>query len=112
MLVPWFKKLQFAALEAPQNSIDDMVVSLKGETLDGCRLNGMGIECTEPHGAFYVFPKVDNPYEFVVDGLKKGVVMVPGRAFGFHGKDHVRMSYATSYSQLEQAMDRLELMNI
>jgi aspartate aminotransferase len=107
------QKAALAALEGPQNSIDDMVREFKRRRdLVVSRLNDMGIECIEPHGAFYVFPKVDNPYEFVVEGLKKGVVMVPGRAFGFHGKDHVRMSYATSYSHLEQALDRLESMNI
>jgi aspartate aminotransferase len=72
----------------------------------------MGVECQKPHGAFYVFPKVDNPDEFVSEGLKKGVVMVQGKAFGIHGKNHVRLSYATSYSQLVDAMDRLESMNI
>ena len=107
------QKAALAALEGPQNSIDYMVGEFKRRRdMVVKRLNGMGVKCINPHGAFYVFPKVDNPYEFVVEGLKKGVVMVPGRAFGFHGENHVRMSYATSYSQLEEAMDRLESMNI
>ena len=107
------QKAALAALEGPQNSIDDMVGEFKRRRdMVVKRLNGMGVECINPHGAFYVFPNVDDPYEFVVEGLKKGVVMVPGRAFGLHGKNHVRLSYATSYSQLEEAMDRLESMNI
>ena len=72
------------------------------------RLGKMGIKCPVPEGAFYVFPRVDNPEKFVSDGLKKGVVMVNGKAFGEQGANHVRLSYATAYDKLVEAMDRLE----
>ena len=113
MQVLWYKKRALAALEGPQNSVDEMVSEFKRRrNLVVKRLNDMGIECSKPHGAFYVFPRVNNPVEFVKKGLKKGVVMVNGGAFGIHGKNHVRLSYATSYNQLEEAMNRLESMDI
>jgi aspartate aminotransferase len=107
------QKGALAALEGPQNSVDEMVSEFKRRrNLVVKRLDDMGIECIEPHGAFYVFPRVDNPVEFISDGLKNGVVMVNGGAFGIYGKNHVRLSYATSYNQLKEAMNRLESMNI
>jgi aspartate aminotransferase len=107
------QKAALAAFEGPQDSVWEMVSEFKRRRdLVVSRLNGMGIDCPQPQGAFYVFPKVNNPAEFVEEGLKKGVVMVQGRAFGPHGANHVRLSYATSYSQLEDAMNRLESIEI
>jgi aspartate/methionine/tyrosine aminotransferase len=34
--------------------------------------------------------------------------MVPGISCGIFGVDHVRLSYATSYEDIKEAMDRLE----
>jgi aspartate aminotransferase len=107
------QKAALAALEGPQNSINEMVKEFKRRrNLVVKRLNDMGIACKKPHGAFYVFPQVNDPDELIQNGLKKGVVMVHGRAFGTHGNNHVRISYATSYSKLVDAMDRLESMNL
>ncbi len=36
------------------------------------------------------------------------VVVVPGSAFGQAGEGYVRISYATAYEKLEEAMDRME----
>ena len=107
------QKAALTALEGPQNCVYDMVSEFKRRRdLVVKRLNEMGIECPKPHGAFYVFPKVDNPEEFVKESLKKGVVTVQGKAFGIYGENHVRMSYATSFNQLKDAMDRLETIKI
>jgi Aspartate/tyrosine/aromatic aminotransferase len=72
------------------------------------RLHDMGIKCNLPHGAFYVFPSTDNPEKFMEEALKKDVVLVPGTSFGQYGAGHFRISYAASYQDLEEAMDRLE----
>ena len=107
------QKAALTALEGPQNCVDDMVSEFKRRRdLIVKRLNGMGVACPKPHGAFYVFPQVDNPQEFVGESLKKGVIMVQGKAFGRYGENHVRMSYSTSLNQLKDAMDRLESFNI
>jgi aspartate aminotransferase len=107
------QKAALAALEGPQDSVLEMVSEFKRRRdLVVSRLNEMGIDCPKPQGAFYVFPQVNNPEEFVKEGLKRGVVMVQGKAFGPNGADHVRLSYATSYNQLEDAMNRLESIKI
>jgi aspartate aminotransferase len=103
---------QAAALEAlngPQESVGEMVGEFqKRRDLVVSRLNSMGIECNLPQGAFYVFPQVRDPELFVAEALKVGVVLVPGKSFGSHGTDHFRLSYAASYPDLVDAMDRLE----
>jgi aspartate aminotransferase len=103
------QKAALAAIEGPQKSVSDMVSEFKRRRdLVVKRLNEMGIDCPQPQGAFYVFPQVNNPDEFIKEGLKVGVVMVNGKAFGIHGETHIRLSYATSYNQLEDAMNRLD----
>jgi aspartate aminotransferase len=108
--------VQKAALEAltgPQESVNKMVSEFKRRRdLVVKRLNEMGINCPTPEGAFYVFPYVDDPEKFVRDGVEKGVVMVQGKAFGKFGANNVRLSYATAYEQLEEAMNRLESIDI
>ena len=75
--------------------------------------NQIGLPCFEPKGAFYAFPKVS------VTGLddetfanrllqEEHVAVVPGNSFGMGGEGFVRASYATSYNQLEDALDRIE----
>ncbi|MCE5275250.1 MAG: pyridoxal phosphate-dependent aminotransferase [Deltaproteobacteria bacterium] len=103
---------QAAALEAltgPQESVGEMVAEFqKRRNLVVSRLNHMGLECNMPQGAFYVFPQVRDPDLFVAEALKRGVVLVPGASFGGHGAGHFRLSYAASYPDLEESMDRLE----
>ena len=85
-------------------------------------LNAMkGVSCIESDGTFYAFPdmqaaidansEVSNDVEFsswVLD--KAGVAIVPGSAFGTEG--HIRLSFATSTENLEQAMSRMgDLLN-
>jgi len=107
------QKAALAALEGPQNCVEDMVNEFRRRRdLVVRRLNEMGIYCHEPKGAFYVFPKIENPARYVEEALKKGVVLVPGRGFGIYGENYVRLSYATSYEEIEKAMDRLESIDI
>jgi aspartate aminotransferase len=106
---------QVAALEAltgPQESVGEMVAEFqRRRDMVISRLNSMGIECKKPQGAFYVFPQVKDPDSFVAEALKRGVVLVPGSSFGSNGEGHLRLSYAASYRDLVEAMDRLESMD-
>lgn len=103
------QKAALAALEGPQDSIDSMVKEFRRRRdLIMRRLTGMGISCVKPEGAFYVFPRVKFPEVFVANALKKDVILVPGISCGIYGEDHVRLSYATSYEEIEKAMDKLE----
>jgi aminotransferase len=75
-------------------------------------LNSLGLSCTEPQGAFYAFPCVektgldDNQFaELLLQ--EERVAVIPGRAFGESGQGYVRMSYATAYEKIEQALERI-----
>ncbi len=77
------------------------------------RLNEMGLPTVKPHGAFYIFPRVRDTglsdKEFSETMLREAkVAVVPGGAFGEAGRGYVRISYATAYERLEEAMDRME----
>jgi aminotransferase len=66
-----------------------------------------------PEGAFYAFPNITETKmkseKFADFLLKKAkVIVVPGTEFGKYGEGFVRMSYATSYNKIEEAMDRIE----
>jgi aspartate aminotransferase len=78
------------------------------------RREAPGVEFVEPHGAFYFFFRVDGIREKEpVTGLafceqlmkQEGVALVPGAAFG--DDRWVRLSYAVSESELDQALDRI-----
>lgn len=68
-----------------------------------------------PDGAFYVYadcsPLSPDADRFTIDILNQaGVVMVPGLDFGPHtAHDHIRVSYATSMGNLQQAVGRLRV---
>ncbi len=75
-------------------------------------LNEIGLETFMPQGAFYAFPKICgtglDDEEFAQRLLEEEkVAVVPGSAFGSGGEGFVRCSYATNYTKIEQAMERI-----
>jgi aminotransferase len=74
-------------------------------------LNEIGLETFEPQGAFYAFPKVISGMDdetFAEQLLEdEKVAVVPGSAFGAGGEGFVRCSYATSYHEIEEALERM-----
>ena len=77
------------------------------------RLNEMGLPTVKPKGAFYIFPRIRDTgltdHGFSELMLKEAkVAVVPGSAFGKAGEGYIRISYATAYEKLEEAMDRME----
>jgi aspartate aminotransferase len=89
--------------------------------LDGLR-SIPELECDEPQGAFYVFPKASALYGRRSAGGDIGgsldlsmrileeanVATVPGVAFG--DDDHIRLSYATSEEDIEEALRRIRVL--
>ncbi|RYD41534.1 MAG: aminotransferase class I/II-fold pyridoxal phosphate-dependent enzyme, partial [Verrucomicrobiaceae bacterium] len=74
--------------------------------------NDLGLECFQPLGAFYVFPKIASSglssREFSLSLLeKKKVACVPGTAFGPSGEGFLRCCYATSLDQIKEAVVRI-----
>ncbi|WP_297523613.1 pyridoxal phosphate-dependent aminotransferase [Thermococcus sp.] len=77
------------------------------------RLNEMGLPTVKPKGAFYIFPRIRDTgltdHQFSELMLNEArVAVVPGSAFGKAGEGYIRISYATAYEKLEEAMDRME----
>ncbi|HLC10096.1 MAG TPA: aminotransferase class I/II-fold pyridoxal phosphate-dependent enzyme [Nitrosopumilaceae archaeon] len=80
------------------------------------RINGMhGLRCSNPKGAFYAFPKIENnkyqsDKEFVMELLKsKGILTVHGSGFGTkYGSGHFRLVFLPEISILENALDKIE----
>ena len=108
---------QYAGVEALKNG--DADVELMRDAYDKRRrfllhaLRGMGLECFEPYGAFYVFPCIKSlgmtSDEFATKLLKEEkVALVPGTAFGECGEGYLRISYAYSIDNLKIALERIE----
>jgi aspartate aminotransferase len=68
-------------------------------------LGEMGIEFPLPGGAFYLFAPLGT--DLIGKILGKGVVIVPGEAFGCNAAGYARMSYATSRNDLQTAVERI-----
>jgi len=112
--------VQYAALESlrgPQNYISEFVSELKKHRdYVVKRLNSMNnISCSNPQGAFYAFPKIENnsydsDRDFVLELLKrKGVLTVHGSGFGTqYGSGHFRIVYLPNMEILESAMNKIE----
>jgi aspartate aminotransferase len=93
-----------AALTGPQEPVAEMREAFQQRRdvlLAG--LAEMGLECPTPQGAFYAMPKV--PDGWVDEVIDRGVVVVPGEAFGAAGEGYARISYATDIETIEAALD-------
>jgi aspartate aminotransferase len=66
----------------------------------------MGIDFPIPEGAFYAFVPMDQ--SLISRILSKGVIIVPGSAFGNNAPDYARLSYAASRSVLKEALSRIQ----
>lgn len=108
-----------AALTGDQSFIDFMCTEFKKRhDYVVAEFNSMpGVECLETDGTFYVFPNVQklidrleqcqNDLDFAEYLIEKaGVALVPGSAFGSPG--HIRISIATSMTNLQTAMERIK----
>lgn len=107
---------QLGALEALTGSQDSLYAMLA--EFDRRRLllyNGLkelGIPCSRPQAAFYLFPDIS---EFGMDSFafaellldKYGVATVPGIEFGKNGENHLRISYATSFEDCQMGLHRI-----
>lgn len=109
---------QFAAIQAlkgPQNAIEKMRREYdRRRKMLIKRLNDIPkICCSKPEGAFYAFPNITelkmNSLQVAHLLLKKAkVLVVPGTEFGKCGEGYIRLSYATCYDKIEEALDRIE----
>ncbi len=108
---------QMAGREAVKNGMKDVLVMKKEynrrRNFIVESLNEIGLSCHMPQGAFYAFPSIKSlkmsSLDFAKDLLEKEkVALVPGTAFGSQCEDHVRISYASSYDKLKEAVFRMK----
>ncbi len=108
---------QFAAIEALEQGEED-IARMRGEydmrrRLIVKELNGMGLTCFDPEGAFYVFPSIRKTGLSSEDFCRRlleeeHVAVVPGNAFGDCGEGFVRISYCYSLEHITEALRRMK----
>lgn len=106
---------QFAALKALEHEEEVQAMVAEYDRRRKLLVNGLnqlGLDCFEPRGAFYAFPRIkasgmdENVFAEKLLYEEK-VAVVPGSAFGVSGEGFVRACYATSYEKLEEALERM-----
>ncbi|MDD5108567.1 MAG: aminotransferase class I/II-fold pyridoxal phosphate-dependent enzyme [Candidatus Omnitrophica bacterium] len=75
-------------------------------------LNSLGLKCSRPQGAFYVFPCIKSTGLSSIEFSRKlleeeKVAVVPGTAFGTSAEGYIRISYASSMDNLKEALVRV-----
>jgi aminotransferase len=107
---------QVAAIEALRTGEPDVLEMVKDydrrRKIIVAGLCEIGLDCFEPKGAFYAFPSIAitglSSEEFSEKLLlEEKVAVVPGSAFGECGEGYVRCCYATSLSEIEEALSRM-----
>ena len=108
---------QIAGIEAIQNSQDFVSqMRLEFKTRRDFLVKGLndidGLSCIMPSGAFYTFPKITGIPMTCVDFsdyllTEAGVALLPGSSFGMFGEGYIRMSYANSIDNIQEALSRI-----
>jgi aspartate aminotransferase len=111
------QKAAVAALNGPQQCVEDMrleYIKLRDHVVKGLR-SIPGVQCTLPEGAFYAYPNISS--FFGRGGIKSAsdvagrllreahVATVPGEGFGT--REHIRVSYATTVTELDRGLERM-----
>lgn len=68
-------------------------------------LADLGLSFPEPEGAFYAFVPMEA--DLFARIIAKGVIIVPGTAFGIRAPAYARLSYAASQDDLRRALGRI-----
>ena len=103
-----------AALNGPQDAVDEMVAAFdRRRTLVVDGLNRLpGVSCRTPNGAFYAFPSIRETGFKAKDLASRlletaGVALIGGPDFGILGEGYMRLSYAASEAEIEEALQRI-----
>ena len=103
------------ALRGPQDCVKEMLQEYARRReiiVEG--LNSIpGISCKKPSGAFYVFPNIKklgmSSREFAQYLLTEGgVATLHGTAFGKFGEGYLRLSYATSITNIKKGLEKIK----
>ncbi|WP_281165876.1 aminotransferase class I/II-fold pyridoxal phosphate-dependent enzyme [Liquorilactobacillus sicerae] len=110
--------VQAAAEEAFKNGLNDSL-PMKAEYQKRRnylydKMTALGFECVKPQGAFYLFAKIptgliQDDKKFIYDlAAKAHVAVISGSSFGPGGAGYLRISYAASLENIQEAMRRLD----
>ena len=101
------QQMALAALSAPPSYVEDqLVIWRERRDLIYAGLSDLGLDLWKPEGAFYVLPKVDDPYGFVSEMFERHqVITYLGEWFG--APDRVRLSYALDADKIEAGLERI-----
>ena len=104
-----------AALKGPQECVDKMVSAFaRRRKLIFHELNKIeGFKCNASKGAFYSMPSIKNTKlksNKVEDILlnQLGIAAVSGKSFGDFGEGYLRLSYASSDENIQEALFRIK----
>ena len=104
-----------AALNSNQEDTQAMVKEFKSRRdIMVSGLNSLpGITCNNPKGAFYAFPNITNTGMSSSDFEKRmlndaGVSLLSGTAFGEMGEGYIRVTFANSRVNLNEALKRMK----
>lgn len=108
------QRAALAALTGPQDEVESMVAEFRRRRDAFCAgLNALpGFRCALPGGAFYAFANIKGtgiPSKQLADRLlyQAGVACLSGTSFGAYGNGYLRFSYANSYENLMEAVERI-----
>ncbi|MGM9904421.1 aromatic amino acid aminotransferase [Enterococcus sp. 10A9_DIV0425] len=79
------------------------------------KLTALGFTVSQPDGAFYLFCRLPetitmDSWEFCLQMAQEAkVACIPGSAFGPEGEGYIRISYASSMEDLQEACRRMEI---
>ena len=116
------QKAAVAALNEPQDAVEEMRKAFEERRNVICeRFDDIdGVSYVKPQGAFYIFPDFSDHYGRTLDGQKidgsmditdyllgsAGVGVVPGDGFG--ADRNLRLSFATSLTEINRGLDRIK----
>jgi aspartate/methionine/tyrosine aminotransferase len=113
-VAPFLQRAGLEAITGDQSSVRTMMAEY--EARRNLLVNGLnqipGISCHLPGGAFYAFPNISSfglsSEEFADVMLERaGIAILPGSCFGKQGEGFVRLCYATSRTNILEALARL-----
>ena len=115
MCVPITSQMAAAeALVSGKRSVEEMKREYnRRRLLMTTELNSLGLKCSRPQGAFYIFPSIKSTGLSSMDFSRKlleeeKVAVVPGTAFGACCEGYIRISYASSMDNLKEALARIK----
>ena len=112
---PFIQKAGIEAIKGDQASVKKMYNEFKQRRdilVDG--LNSIrGISCVKPSGAFYVFANIKDTNmsseefaDYILEDAS--VAILPGTDFGKFGEGYVRLCYATTQTNILEALKRIK----